>query len=122
MANHHLWIKRIPLILLAFFIVITTWILTQWTSMPVLWGGIIGLNILSAFTFAYDKFVAGRGVTRIPERVLLTLCLVGGSMGGGLIMFGLRHKTSKTAFVRLFAGIVILQVLALLSVFLLRGN
>ena len=56
----------------------------------------IYLAIISIFTFVcygVDKFKAKRGGTRISEKALITLSIIGGAFGGLFAMNKFRHKT-----------------------------
>ena len=59
---------------------------------------LIVINIVTWIAFGLDKWKAKSGKWRIPERTLLLLALVGGSLGAlaGMILF--RHKTRKPKF------------------------
>ena len=75
------------------------------------------INVVTFVTFAWDKHVAATGndvSKRVPEAHLLALSLVGGSVGGLLAMYTVRHKTRKWYFVWglplfmvLFIGVVL---------------
>ena len=72
--------------------------------------------VLSFVTFVFyitDKVKAVNGKWRIPEKVLLSLSLFGGGVGGYLAMFAARHKTKKTYFhiVNVFG--IFLQILTI---------
>ena len=56
------------------------------------------INFTSWAAYGLDKGRAKSGKWRIPERTLLLLALIGGSLGAlaGMIMF--RHKTRKPKF------------------------
>ena len=56
------------------------------------------INFTTWVVYGLDKGRAKSGKWRIPERTLLLLALVGGSLGAlaGMIMF--RHKTRKPKF------------------------
>lgn len=63
------------------------------------------MGVLTFALFGIDKYIArlnGKtfvlSVRRIPEKVLLTLSLFGGSVGAMLGMSFFRHKTRKTKF------------------------
>ncbi|MFZ6687199.1 DUF1294 domain-containing protein [Undibacterium sp. SXout11W] len=76
--------------------------------------------LLSGVIFIFylvDKQAARKHRYRIPERRLLILSLLGGWPGAMLAHRYLRHKSSKTAFLRWFSFMVLLHwilVLALL--------
>ena len=56
------------------------------------------VNLATWLVFGLDKWKAGAGKWRVPERTLLLLALVGGSAGAlaGMLLF--RHKTRKAKF------------------------
>ena len=63
--------------------------------------------------FAWDKHVARTGNARrrrAPEARLLGLCLIGGSLGGMLAMYAVRHKTRKWHFVWGLPAFLVLDV------------
>jgi uncharacterized membrane protein YsdA (DUF1294 family) len=68
------------------------------------------LQLFSFVTFAIDKALGQTGHRRIPENVLLTLCLFGGWCGGLLGMLCFNHKTKKNTFKIYFAGCVTLNL------------
>lgn len=60
------------------------------------------VNIVTFIAFVWDKHVAKNGNNpsqRLPEARLLALCLIGGSAGGLVAMYVVRHKTAKWYFV-----------------------
>ncbi len=62
---------------------------------------LVYLAIVNAVSFALmhsDKQKAIKGKWRIPERTLLGICALGGSLGGLLGMRLFRHKTKHAAF------------------------
>ena len=60
---------------------------------------LILINVVTFLVFAVDKKRAQRGRWRIPEAWLFGLSFFGGSFGGLLSMYIMRHKTSKINFV-----------------------
>ncbi len=60
---------------------------------------LIAVNVIAWIAYGLDKWKARRGKWRIPERTLLIIALIGGSVGAlaGMLMF--RHKTKKAKFV-----------------------
>lgn len=88
------------------------------TVIPVLgleWSWIIGISLASFGAYGYDKSIAGRGVTRVPEVVLHLLTALGGALGSFAGMQIFRHKTQKKSFQLVFWAIV--AILAALVVF-----
>ena len=61
-------------------------------------GYLLGVSIVAFFAYVIDKGKAKRAAWRIPEKVLLTLSLIGGAVGGYLAMNTVRHKTKKWYF------------------------
>lgn len=59
---------------------------------------LILINALSLLLMLIDKFKAKKKLWRIPEKVLLGVCAIGGSIGGLLGMKVFRHKTLHPQF------------------------
>lgn len=57
------------------------------------------VSLATFVVFAYDKAAAKRNSTRVMERRLLLLSLVGGAIGGIVAMRLFRHKTRHLKFV-----------------------
>lgn len=68
----------------------------------------------------YDKRLAIKKQRRIPEKTLLTLVLMGGTIGSGLGMLAFKHKTSKESYLLKFYGIITVQVFILFGLFYFR--
>lgn len=71
---------------------------------------LIVINAVTFIIYSYDKAVAGWAWTRVPERLLLLLTLVGGTVGALLAMLLFRHKTSKAGFRLKFLLVILLQI------------
>jgi uncharacterized membrane protein YsdA (DUF1294 family) len=71
----------------------------------------LNLNIIAFVLIAYDKYLAKNQKRRIPERILLSFVLIGGTIGSGLAMLTFRHKTAKRSYLLKYWGIVILQLI-----------
>ncbi|MEC5290667.1 DUF1294 domain-containing protein [Aurantimonas sp. C2-6-R+9] len=65
-----------------------------------LWIGLyfLAINIAAYFAFVFDKAKARAGARRIPEKSLLRLALLGGSIGAISAQRIIRHKTHKEPF------------------------
>ena len=59
---------------------------------------LLGINLLGFLTMGADKKRARRGARRVPERTLLLLAALGGSVGVALGMVEFRHKTLHRKF------------------------
>jgi uncharacterized membrane protein YsdA (DUF1294 family) len=75
---------------------------------------LIALNLSTWLLVAWDKAIAGRDVTRVPENVLLFLAFVGGAGGLLLGMKLFRHKTRKSSFQYALVAIFGIQALLVL--------
>ena len=71
---------------------------------------LVVVNLCTFGAFALDKAAAESGRWRISEATLLTLALVGGSLGALVGQRVMRHKTRKEPFRSLLIAIVLLQV------------
>ncbi len=78
------------------------------------WSWIIGVSIASFFTYGYDKSIAGRGITRVPEVVLHLLTASGGTIGSFAGMQIFHHKTQKRSFQLVFWAIVAIQIVVII--------
>ena len=83
---------------------------------------IIYLTISNALAFLLmlaDKYKARKNLWRIPEKVLLGVALLGGSLGATAGMYAVRHKTKHAIFaigLPLMMIVHILIILALMKV------
>jgi len=74
---------------------------------------LVSINVIALLLYGYDKRQAIIGRTRIPEFVLHTAALSGGSPGALLGQGLFRHKTRKFRFQVVFVAIILFQVAAL---------
>ena len=75
------------------------------------------LLVVTAVTFAvygWDKLCAKRGMWRVPEKILLLLAFLGGSVGAMVGMAIFRHKTLHLKFRYGVPLILILQLIGLI--------
>ncbi len=71
------------------------------------------INLITFIAFAVDKFNAVKDKTRIKITTLLGLSFFGGSLGGLLGMYILRHKTKKNYFTIGIPIMIIMQLAVL---------
>ena len=57
------------------------------------------MSIITLIAYAIDKKKAMNGKWRTKEKTLLTLSMMGGSIGGIIALYGLRHKNKHSYFV-----------------------
>ena len=77
---------------------------------------LIAINLVTYFIYGIDKLKAKRGRWRIPESMLLTLAVVGGSIGALLGMLVFRHKTKHKKFIIGVPLILAAQVALLIAI------
>lgn len=77
---------------------------------------LIIINALGLFLMLLDKYKAIENLWRIPERTLLGVALVGGSLGALMGMYLFRHKTRHPVF---SIGLPILLICHILLLILL---
>ena len=59
---------------------------------------LVAINVVTLFLYGIDKWKAKRARWRIPERVLLGMAAIGGSVGAWLGMRVWHHKTQHAKF------------------------
>ena len=82
------------------------------------------INTVAFITSAYDKHVSrlnGR-VRRISEKTLILMAVLGGSIGLYVSMYTLRHKTKHIKFTLGVPLIIILQLAAVVFVYIFFIN
>ncbi|RDY28029.1 DUF1294 domain-containing protein [Romboutsia weinsteinii] len=77
---------------------------------------ILAINILAYFLMYIDKRKAIEKKWRIKEVTLISVALIGGSIGSILGMYNFRHKTKHNKFVVGIPIIIISQVILLIIV------
>ena len=81
---------------------------------------LVVINVVAFLAFGLDKLKAKADAWRIPEKTLLGLAVIGGSVGAILGMRTFRHKTRHKQF---SVGLpVILAVQLIIVALLLRGS
>ncbi|NHQ87825.1 DUF1294 domain-containing protein [Iodobacter sp. HSC-16F04] len=81
-------------------------------------GGYLAVSIVAFIAYALDKSAARNDRWRTEERTLHLLALLGGWPGALLAQRVLRHKSKKTAFLRVFWATVLVNCAALVWVLL----
>lgn len=76
------------------------------------------LNVAAFAVYGWDKLCAKRGMWRVPEKILLLLAFLGGSVGALAGMAVFRHKTLHLKFRYGVPLILILQLIGLIYVHL----
>jgi uncharacterized membrane protein YsdA (DUF1294 family) len=71
------------------------------------------INLATMAAFSWDKHCARNGMWRVPERTLLGMALLGGTVGAVAAQHSLRHKTRKEPFRTQLYLIAGLQVVGL---------
>ncbi len=71
------------------------------------------VNISTVAVYGWDKLSAKQGWQRVPEKILLLLALLGGSVGAMAAMTFFRHKTRHLKFIYGVPLIFVLQIAAL---------
>ena len=79
-------------------------------GVQLLWAYAVGINAAVFILCGYDKSIAGSAVLRVPEKVLLSAALLGGSAGLLVGMNLWRHKTRKASFQLFLALVLVAQV------------
>lgn len=74
---------------------------------------IIGISVITFFVYGIDKYKAKQQQWRIPEKTLIMLAIIGGSIGALAAMRIFRHKTLHTKFRLGIPCILIIQVVCL---------
>ncbi|WP_212567934.1 DUF1294 domain-containing protein [Bacillus alkalicellulosilyticus] len=77
---------------------------------------IIGMNVVALAIMGYDKQCAKLRKSRVSERTLFSLAMIGGSIGILLGMRVFRHKTKKPSFQFGIPAILLLQIAGIVLV------
>ena len=71
---------------------------------------LVVINLIGLLAMLIDKKKAIKGSWRIPEKSLLIVALLGGSIGTMIGMYWFRHKTKKLRFIIGFPVILITEI------------
>jgi uncharacterized membrane protein YsdA (DUF1294 family) len=72
----------------------------------------VSVNVVAFCVMGYDKQASMAGAGRVPELVLGTWALAGGTLGTFAGMQCFRHKTQKSRFHMIVAVVLMMQILA----------
>jgi uncharacterized membrane protein YsdA (DUF1294 family) len=78
------------------------------------------VNVVAFILYGIDKYKARKHYYRIPEKVLLGIAVLGGSIGAFLGMYTFKHKTKHAKFTVGVPTIIIAQ--AVIAFLLVRGR
>ena len=74
---------------------------------------VIFITLLSFIVYGYDKYKAlknKKNISRISEKSLLLLSLIGGTFGAISAMMVFRHKIKKLSFMLKFFVVLLIQI------------
>ena len=77
------------------------------------------INALACLLMLIDKIKAKKKMWRIPERVLLGVSAIGGSLGGFLGMQVFRHKTKHLQFAIGIPVMLVVHIVLLVLLFVM---
>jgi len=97
--------------------IVLTAVLSFWIHPVLAW--LVVINLVAVVTYRYDKAIAGSRRMRVPERVLLLLEAVGGTIGAAIAMWLVlpRHKNQSPGFLTWFLLIAFLQIAIIFAYF-----
>ena len=98
-------------------IVVTIALFKSRTGLKSVFLYLLAVNITTLFMYGYDKFIASTSLLRIPELILHSLAVAGGSPAALISQKLFRHKTIKQPF-RLILWLIIILQLAVVFYFL----
>ena len=77
---------------------------------------LVAINLIAFLAMLIDKKKAEKGKWRTKEATLLTLALIGGSIGEIIGMYVFHHKTQKSKFFIGVPVIIVLQILLIIAI------
>lgn len=83
----------------------------HWIKVKPIFSYFFAINIVTFLYYGLDKLFSEGETFRFPEKILLGLSFVGGSVGAFFGMYIFHHKTRKTRFQIWFWILVIIQVI-----------
>lgn len=79
----------------------------------ILLGYLVFINLFTMIAYWMDKQKAKKNKWRIPEKTLLGLTAIGGSVGALIGMYGFKHKTKHIKFILGVPALFALHVILL---------
>ncbi|WP_276629832.1 MULTISPECIES: DUF1294 domain-containing protein [Terrisporobacter] len=76
---------------------------------------LIIINVIGFFIMSIDKKKAIKKAYRIPEKNLLFICVLGGSLGMLIGMYKFHHKTKHNKFVYGVPSLLIFNIIMIYS-------
>lgn len=83
---------------------------------------LLAINVFAFFLYGIDKWKAKRSKWRIPEITLLSIAVIGGSIGAWLGMKVWRHKTMHKKFKYGIPLILMIQIALVLMLIVKKGT
>lgn len=74
---------------------------------------LLSINVVSFILFGFDKFLAIKNKSRIPEKELFTVSTIGGAIGGMFAILIFKHKISKASFIWKFMILFIINIVGI---------
>ncbi|SEP91927.1 DUF1294 domain-containing protein [Flavobacterium urocaniciphilum] len=74
---------------------------------------LLSINVVSFILFGFDKFLAIKNKSRIPEKELFTVSTIGGAIGGMFAILVFKHKISKASFMWKFMILFIINIIGI---------
>jgi len=90
--------------------IIATVFLWSFAHLHIIFAYLLSINLSTFLFYGYDKMIAGSSILRVPEWILHSLSIAGGSPTGLIAQKLFRHKTIKRSFQFIYWTIVIIQV------------
>lgn len=89
---------------------------------PIFLAYFVIINVIAFIMYGVDKQKARKHQFRIPEKTLIGIAVLGGSLGAWFGMQVFRHKTKHPKFVVGVPTIIIIQVIALGAIWYSMGG
>lgn len=84
-------------------------------NMDLTLGYLLTINVVAFLAYGLDKYKAKNDLWRIPEATLITLAVIGGSIGALLGMRFFHHKTKKPKF---YVGVPVILIVQIVIIIL----